>query len=229
MKLLAVSDIEVPLLCSPGSKNNFNPIDLLISCGDLPNDYLSCLADILNAPLCYVLGNHQISLQNKSENPLVMPDGTDLHQKCIIDGSGIILAGIQGSLRYNMGHNQYSQAEMWSFVLGLVPIFLVNKVRFGRYLDLFISHAPAWEILDGKDQVHRGSKAFRWLVDTFQPMLHLFGHVHLYRQDAKAQMYVKHTLAMNVYGYREIELIVPHRGQMYPKSGMTKLIKKGIG
>lgn len=37
--------------------------DLVVSCGDLPSDYLEYLVSSLNVPLVYVPGNHDPSLR----------------------------------------------------------------------------------------------------------------------------------------------------------------------
>jgi predicted phosphodiesterase len=228
MKLLVVSDVELPYLCCAPLKERFPNIDLVISCGDLSSEYLAYISDALNAPLYYVFGNHQGPLPYDDERIRKIPQGTDIDQKCVVDQTGLILAGVQGSLQYNYGHYQYTQLQMWLKVLAFVPTLLHNKIKYGRYLDVLVSHAPAWQLLDAKDWPHRGSKAFRWLIDTFKPMLHVFGHIHLLRQDAKFQMNIKHSLVMNTYGYREIEIIPPRKGYPYPRSGMLRLVRKGF-
>jgi Icc-related predicted phosphoesterase len=228
MKLLAVSDVEPPFIWSSQLKERFQDIDLVISCGDVSSEYLAFISDALNAPLYYVFGNHQGPLPFEDERVRKIPQGINLDQKCIVDETGLIIAGVQGSLQYNYGHYQYTQLQMWLKVLALVPILLSNKLKYGRYLDVFVSHAPAWQLLDAKDWPHRGSKAFRWLIETFEPMLHIFGHVHLYRQDAKYKMNIKHSVVMNAYGYREIEIIPPRKGYPYPRSGMFRLVRKGF-
>jgi len=228
MRLLAVSDIELPFIWSSHLKQRFPDIDLVISCGDLSCEYLAYVSDALNAPLYYVFGNHQGPLPGDEEQVRKIPQGINLDQHCLRDETGLLLAGVQGSLRYNYGQYQYSQLQMWLKVFSLVPTLLSNKIKYGRYLDVFVSHAPAWGLLDARDWPHRGSKAFRWLIETFAPMLHIFGHVHLYRQDAKCQMNVKHSLAMNAYGFREIEIIPPRKGYVFPRSGMLRLVRKGF-
>jgi len=58
---------------------------------------------------------------------------------------------------------------------------------------------------DGSDLPHQGFKAFRWLIIHFKPILHLHGHVHLYRQDDNISRKLYSTIIMNAYGFREIE------------------------
>jgi len=228
MKLLAVSDVELPFLWSSQLKERFQDIDRVISCGDLSSEYLAYISDALNAPLYYVFGNHQGPLPFDEERVRKIPQGINLDQQCVVDETGLIIAGVQGSLRYNYGHYQNTQFQMWLKVLALVPTLLNNKLKYGRYLDVFVSHAPAWQLLDARDWAHRGSKAFRWLIETFEPMLHIFGHIHIYRQDAKFQMNVKHATVMNACGFRELEIIPPRKGYAYPRSGMLRLVRKGF-
>ena len=58
MKILAVSDEENNALWSERVREIADGIDLIISCGDLKNEYLEFLLTMINAPLLYVFGNH---------------------------------------------------------------------------------------------------------------------------------------------------------------------------
>jgi len=91
-------------------------------------------------------------------------------------------------------------------VLSLVPKLLLNRLRYGRYLDIFVSHAPPWGIHDRPDLPHQGIKAFRWFLKTFRPAYHFHGHVHVYRPDAITETRFHQTLVVNTYGYREMEI-----------------------
>lgn len=88
----------------------------------------------------------------------------------------------------------------------LVPNLLRNKVVYGRYLDIFISHAPPWGINDRRDLPHQGIKAFRWLLEKFRPNYHFHGHIHIYRQYEKKVTNFKSTEVINTYGYAETEI-----------------------
>ena len=94
-------------------------------------------------------------------------------------------------------------------VFNLVPKLLINKIRFGRYLDVFVTHAPPWHIHDDTDRPHQGIKAFRWLIDVFQPTYALHGHIHLFRNDAITQTMVNKTSVVNVFGFKELEIEIP--------------------
>ena len=58
MNLLAVSDIESPLIYSQNISKRFQEIDIVISCGDLSYHYLEYIISSLDIPLYFVRGNH---------------------------------------------------------------------------------------------------------------------------------------------------------------------------
>ncbi len=178
---------------------------MVISCGDLSYYYLEYIVSSLDVPLYFVRGNHAKEIEYGVAGERKAPWGAvDLHKKVKRDpDSGLILAGIEGSLRYRPGNYQYSQFHMWLMVLQLVPALLWNKLRYGRFLDVFISHSPAWGIHDQKDRAHQGIKAFYWLIKTFQPDYHFHGHVHIYRPDVVTETLVGKTHVVNTYGFRE--------------------------
>lgn len=207
MKILTVSDIEVPFLYSPIISQRCGDVDMIISCGDLPYYYLEYMLSMLDVPLYYVRGNHASKIEFTSGGDRTSPwGGIDLHRSCKHDQSGMLLAGIEGSIRYNNGPNQYSQGEMWLIACNLVPALLINRIRFGRYLDILVTHSPPWKIHDGTDRPHIGIKAFRWLIDVFKPLYHLHGHIHIYRQDTIVETVVGQTHVLNTYGYRVLDL-----------------------
>jgi len=78
MKILSVSDVVKPILFQHSADSSFANVDLIISCGDLPTEYLSRLTHSFNAPLYYVRGNHDIRYDEKP------PAGCrDLHGRLI--------------------------------------------------------------------------------------------------------------------------------------------------
>lgn len=205
MKILAVSDIELSYIYSLQVAQRFKNIDILFSCGDLPYYYLEFLVSMLDKPLFYVRGNHSSDIEITTAGERSSPWGAvDLHRKVIRTESGLLLAGIEGCNRYNRGDHQYTQAEMWQMVLMMVPALLYNRIRYGRYLDIFVSHAPPWKIHDMDDLPHQGVKAFRWLINVFQPRYFLHGHIHVYHNHAVTKTQVGRTTVINCYGYREI-------------------------
>jgi len=219
MKLLTVSDKEMPLIYSPRIKERFGDVDLAISCGDLSYYYLEYIISSLDIPLYYVRGNHAKDVEYGCAGPRKAPWGAiDLHQRVVRDPqTGLLLAGIEGSLRYNHGDYQYTQTQMWRMVLGLVPALLWNKLHYGRFLDVFITHAPPWGIHDQEDRAHQGIKAFKWLIRTFQPAYHLHGHIHIYTPGIVTETKLGNTHILNTYGYRKLSMADQKKLQAVPE------------
>jgi Icc-related predicted phosphoesterase len=206
MKILAISDMEVSFLYSPAIIDKFKHVGLVVSCGDLPYYYMEYIISMLDRPLYYVRGNHASKVELTSGGERLEPwGGINLHKQTKRDDSGVILAGIEGSIRYNTGPQQFSQGEMWMMAFQLVPKLLLNRSIYGRALDILVTHSPPWKIHDQEDRPHQGIKAFRWLAKVFKPMYHLHGHIHLYRQDAVCETRFETTRIINACGYREID------------------------
>lgn len=210
MRVLSVSDTEIGFIYSPMIVDRFQNTDLVISCGDLPYYYLEYILSMLNVPLYYVRGNHASKIEFTTGGERTYPWGAvDLHQHVIEDDTGLLLAGLEGSIQYNNGPYQYTQGQYWSKAFRLVPGLMINKLRTGRYLDVLVTHAPPWKIHDADDLPHQGIKAFRWLIDVFKPKFHLHGHIHVYRQDTITQTRVGATQVINTFGFHEMEIETP--------------------
>ncbi len=210
-KVLSLSDKQVDSIYSSQVKNRFAEVDLILGCGDLAYYYLEFVVSMLNVPLFFVRGNHSNLIEHTISGPKTHPHGgTDLHRR-VINHKGLLLAGVEGSLRYRSGPFQYTQTEMWFHVLRIVPSLLRNRAIYGRYLDVFISHAPPWGIHDKPDLPHQGIKAFRWLLETFRPAYHFHGHIHVYRKDTQTVTQFRSTTVINTYGFRETELKISYQ------------------
>ncbi len=72
MKILTVSDRVEPILNDSFDTKRFFGIDLILSCGDLPPEYLTLISNRVQAPLYFVKGNHDIryDLKPPEENIL---------------------------------------------------------------------------------------------------------------------------------------------------------------
>jgi Icc-related predicted phosphoesterase len=99
----------------------------------------------------------------------------------------------------------YSEAEMRQQVTRLVPRLLLNRQRYGRYLDILVTHSPPFGIHDRSDIAHTGFKIFNTFIKLFKPRYMLHGHIHVYRQDVSRVTQVENTTIINVYPYRVIE------------------------
>lgn len=226
MKILAISDDVVDTLYSPRLRQQFRDVELVIGCGDLPFYYLEYIVTLLDVPLYYVPGNHDKAEQYLSDGrvvyraegcesldsrttavaPLVTPTLKELGQAGAAPAARLLLAGLGGSMRYNNeGAHQYTEGEMNGRLLRLAPGLLANRLRYGRFLDILVTHAPPRGIHDDTDLAHTGFKSFRTFMDLFRPRLLLHGHSHIYRSDVVTSTRYKDTQVINVYPYRVIE------------------------
>jgi len=209
MKILSVSDQVDPRIYSERLNERHNDVAFVLSCGDLPYEYLEYIICGLNKPLFFVHGNHDHYKTVEQDETKSAPSGADnLHRK-IYREDGFLLAGVEGCINYNRKSKyQYSQGEMWLHVLRLVPGLLFNRLLYGRFLDIFVTHAPPQGIHEGKDWTHQGIKAFRWLIETFKPAYHFHGHIHVYRPDAVTETRIGKTLVINTFKSRITEIQV---------------------
>ncbi len=206
MKVLSVSDKVITTIDSPENIAELQDVTLILGCGDLPYYYQEEIAKKLRVPLYFVRGNHDAIIEYGVDGERKGPrNGMDLHRKTVYE-NGIILAGIEGCNRYNRGDFQYTQAEMWEHVFHLVPKLLMNKLMYGRYLDIFVTHAAPHGVHDKPDWTHVGIKAFNWLIKTFKPKYHFHGHNHVYTDDTITETQVGKTLVINTYGYKVRDL-----------------------
>jgi Icc-related predicted phosphoesterase len=211
MQILTISDEIVPTIYSLNIKQRFRDVQLILGCGDLPYYYIEYAVTMLGVPCYYVPGNH--------DTPEVTHGGQTIEEArgaVDIDGAsichkGLILAGLGGSIRYKSeGGNQYTESEMMQRVWRLAPRLLFNRLRYGRYMDVFISHAPPLGIHNGPDFPHRGFRAFLWLMDRFHPRYFIHGHIHLsYGFDQPIESQYHTTQVINTAGYRLLKLQIP--------------------
>jgi uncharacterized protein len=207
MKILAVSDQVLDTIYQPRVKEAYPDIDLIIGCGDLPFYYLEFLVSALDVPLVYVRGNHDRGPQYTVEGRVLtsVQGGIDLHGR-VIKVEQLLLAGLEGSMRYRPGAPlMYSEAEMRWHVAQLLPKLLWNKVKYGRYLDILVTHSPAFGIHDRSDLAHLGFKIFLNFLRHFKPRYLLHGHIHIYRQDTIRQTRYYDTDIINVFPARVID------------------------
>ena len=205
-RILAVSDFEEEYIYRAASQGVFSDVDFIISCGDVSNEYLGYIISTINRDLFFVRGNHQQRQptgQKADHNQHW--GGKDLHLRTRLAAGDTLLAGIEGSLVYNNGPQQYTQQQMWSLVYRLVPRLYVNYVRHDRFLDVLVTHAPPWGINDAQDLPHQGIKAFRWLIEAFKPRLHLHGHTRNYLGARNPTVMHEGTQVINVSGHQLID------------------------
>jgi uncharacterized protein len=205
IKILAVSDRVVNLIYGPRIRKRFGDVDLVISCGDLPYSYLEYIVSMLNVPCFYVHGNHDGPEYLSNGRTLTEPSGWINLDGRTVRSKGLLLGGLEGSIRYKPGAPfQYTEREMSLRVWGMTPELLLNRVFTGRSLDIFVAHAPPFGIHDGKDWPHRGFKAFLRMMAQFRPRYLLHGHKHIHGLESYHTRYLG-TEVINVYPYRVIE------------------------
>lgn len=167
LKILSVSDFIDPSLTRQIEEKTLEPVDLIISCGDLPPEYLSFLREKLEKPLFYVKGNHDIRYTD------VNPVGcTNIHGRLILFNS-IKILGLEGSMWYNGGVNQYTNPQMKKIIQGL----RFSIWRHGG-VDIVAAHAPPRHIHDAEDLCHMGFESFNRLIEKRAPKFFIHGHIH---------------------------------------------------
>ena len=210
LKILAVTDQIVDSLQSPNVKKRFGDVYLIISCGDLPYGYLDYLVTVLGKPLYFVHGNHDRDYEyTETGRRHLAPEGATTLDRHVVKGpGGLIMAGLEGSIRYDdaAGH-QYTQEQMDRRATQLATRLLPNRLRYGRYLDIFVAHSPPFGIGDGPDPAHIGFRAFNTLIEKFKPRVMLHGHQHRYYgpYGVPPSTQVGATRVINVYPYQLIE------------------------
>jgi Icc-related predicted phosphoesterase len=211
VKILFVSDKVVEHLYSPKIAERYRGVDLIIGCGDLPYYYLEFMLSMLNVPLFYVHGNHDPQQEYLADGTSIAGPcgGTNLHRHTYKE-KDLLLVGLEGSIRYKEGCFQYTQREMWLNIAYLIPKLFLNKLIYGRYLDVLVAHSPPYGIHNGEDRIHVGFKAFLWLMKVFKPRYLVHGHRHVYNPAEITETQFFETKVINIYPYKVINVEVPH-------------------
>lgn len=199
MRILTVSDAVVPDLAENLDRRRFAGLDLILSCGDLPPEYLTFLQTELGAPLFYVRGNHDIRYQSQPPRGCI-----DLHGR-LIRFQGLNLLGLEGSMWYNGGPMQYTERQMQQILWKLKP-----ALWWRGGVDIVFTHAPPRGIHDADDLCHRGFEAYRRLLASHRPGYFIHGHIHRqFRDPAERITEVAGTRVINTYGYQVMEVHAP--------------------
>lgn len=214
MKILCVSDATDTLIYSENAPERYKDIDLVISSGDLPLRYYDYIQTVLRKDVIYVYGNHNLedfdrAMSNGGSTiigPDFMPIMPLVYSGTLIDGkvirlknSGLLVAGLGGSMLYNRGKSQYSEKQMKRRIIKMIPHLIYNKLKYGRYLDILVTHAPPHGLGDGEDLCHRGFNCFLWFMEKFKPKYLLHGHVHLIDLNDQRVRHYSDTDVINIY------------------------------
>jgi Icc-related predicted phosphoesterase len=223
MKILCVADQIDPLVYTSTIRNRFSDVEMVLCAGDLPMDYLDFIVSSLNKPLFFVFGNHDLEhfdyytqgIENNFYDEEKYQGSGAVHVGSkVLYQDGLIIAGLGGSMRYNRGKNQYTEAQMRRQIFKLIPWLLFNRLFRGRYLDILLTHASPRGIHDKEDRCHRGFNAFLWFMRTFKPKYLVHGHIHLYSLSDIRVTDWEATRVINAYGHYVIDTgAAPATGQ----------------
>jgi hypothetical protein len=198
IRLLAVSDEIDPSLWGHLDREALGPLDLLVSSGDLPPDYLSYLEGSLRVPFVFVTGNHDLDTAWAHEADRLLPwrkSGARLTESA---GVSIALLDWPGTDKIRTRSQDWIT---WRQVLGLWLAVLLGA----RRPDIVVSHVAPDQVLDLRDLYHRSFPAYRWLARRVRPALWLHGHT----TPASVPERVTHlgpTTSVNVTGAYLIEV-----------------------
>jgi hypothetical protein len=230
VRILAIAD-EVDESLGRPTLESLRP-NLIVSCGDLPFDYLEYVVTVANVPLLYVPGNHDPDLTPRPEpavrlpmlgaqgmlipstgrrprravqddRPPRGPAGCTPIDGRIVEVAGLRVAGLGGSHRYSDGPHQYTQAQMRRRALGLEVRSRLGHP--GRGLDVLATHAAPLDVGDEDDRCHVGFSAFHRLVRNLRTQLLLHGHIHPYGR-ARPDRLMGRTRVINVIPRKLVEV-----------------------
>lgn len=196
LKILTVSDFIDKSLTQRIENKTLEPMDLIISCGDLDPEYLSFLRDRLDKPLFYVKGNHDI--RYSSSNPMGCKN---IHAK-LIQFKSLKIMGLEGSIWYNGGVNQYTDKEMKKIISGM----WFSIWRKGG-IHIVVTHAPPRHIHDAEDPCHMGFESYVQLIDKRRPDYFIHGHTHKeFKTHSDRITTVDSTKVINTCGFTILEV-----------------------
>jgi len=230
MGFLCVSDQIDPLIYSTTVRDRYADVDAVFCAGDLSMEYVDFIVDSLCKPTFFIFGNHDLSeykyykktafgeINDEEKDHLGKHGhGADYASNRIIRNkylrftspegktSPLLIAGITGSLRYNNGQAQFTESQMKRQLIAMIPSLLWNKIRYGRYCDVFLAHASPRHIHDKEDPCHKGFECFNWFIKKFSPSLFIHGHIHLYDLHAKRVTVTGKTTVINAYSHLVVD------------------------
>lgn len=236
MKFLCVSDQIDPLVYSTQVKERYGDVDAVFCAGDLSMEYVDFIDTALGKPTFFVFGNHNLQefkyYQKNAVNPVEgsweeknkhIHGGIYVSNKVIKNrylnftlqngkSTPLLICGVSGSLKYNDGKCQYTERQMKNQLKKMIPSLIWNKIRYGRYCDIFLTHASPRHIHDREDNCHKGFECFNWFIRKFSPALLIHGHIHLYDMAEKRLSVSKNTTVVNAYSHIIIEMEPEEQG-----------------
>lgn len=196
VRVLAVADEEVPAMESRARELD---VDLVLSAGDLPWDYLESLVSLVGAPAAFIPGNHEPAIGGGAPSAPTGMIGLDGQVRVV---GGLRIAGLGGCVRYNAGEHQYTQKEYAARAREL----LKTARRTGSDpVDILLTHAPPLGLGDETDPSHLGISALHGVIETLQPTWHLHGHIHPYGM-RKNDRQLGQTTIRNIIPWQVIDI-----------------------
>lgn len=214
VRVLAVSDEVVESLWTGNGLDN--RVDLILGAGDLPFDYLEFLATALDRPCVFVPGNHDPDLGGyrrrrgmwlRSGFPARWPGpqgGYNVDGR-VVDMAGLRIAGLGGSIRYNLGPNQWSEREQARRARKLVRAVRRAAGRDGRGVDVLLTHSPPRGLGDREDPPHRGFACLNDTIERLRPTVLVHGHIHPHGEQVPDRSSGS-TRLINTVGYKILEI-----------------------
>jgi uncharacterized protein len=158
--------------------------DLLISCGDMPDDIILQVASRCRCQeILAVKGNHDSSAPFR-------PPIRDMHL-ATYEFRGVKFGGFCGSWKYKpRGNYLFEQSEV--------------EQRMGAFppVDVFVAHNSPRLVHDRDDEVHIGFASFSNYITRAKPRFFLHGHQH---QDLETT--IGPTRVIGIYGHRFLALL----------------------
>ena len=232
MRILCVSDYVDPLVYNQNVRDIFPGIDAVLCAGDLPMDYVDFIVTVFNKPTYFIFGNHNLKeFRYYHRGDAGFVPQTPAHYSDVSHSHGavyagfrtivcdslsftdpstgrrtpLLIAGASGSFRYNKGLNQYTDRQMFLRLLLMVPALIRNRIKYGRYLDIFLTHASPRHIHDHEDPCHVGFEFYNWFIKKFRPAYMIHGHIHLYDLREERSGVYGGTKVVNAYAHCIIE------------------------
>lgn len=213
VRLLAVSDEIEPSLWEHLDRDAVGKLDLLVSCGDLPPDYLCYLEGVLRAPLLYVTGNHDLDDAWKHEARRLLPARESTPELTTAAGLDVALIDWPGQSK---ARTRSQERIAWA---NAVRVWVGAALR-RRGPAIVVSHVAPHETEDPRDVYHRSFRAYGWLARQLRPPLWLHGHTTA-ASDPHRVTLIGPTTCVNVTGAYLIDLV--------PAPGGTRTAEPGSG
>jgi hypothetical protein len=211
-RILAIADEVVDSL-GPETLRATRP-DLVISCGDLPFEYLEYVVTLASVPLVFVRGNHDPGRMRRPEerapalpgawdhDPALFPRGCIEVDGAVVRANNLVIGGLGGSVPYAKGPNRYTEAQMRRRAAVLAAR---TYLRGRRTIDVLVTHAPPRGVGDDDDPAHAGFAVFHDVIRRLSPTLLVHGHVHPYGPPPPESR-IGSTRVLNAVGYRVIDM-----------------------